>query len=535
MNLQRCYFSFILVSLLWNVHAQPKTDSLRTIWENENAPGLQRFDALKEFYKTNKYTDPNETLKISEYHLQLALKLHSETEVFWSKNTKALLFTYLSQHDSAMAYYDASMVIAKGLKNSYLEATTIGNQGNVFLQQNKYKEATHLYTRALQTFQELKNKKGEGRMLNNLGGIYYKIGDYDTALKYYEKSYEIFKDRNYKDRKMGILMLNIGEIYFKNEAYEKALSSFDRALKTFSFLNENVMIGVSQMSIAKTYHKLNDLTKALGFARKSLKVNEDLGYLIQILKSQLIIAQITYDTDRVAARILGKSILDRLPEGTTKAVKVEVFELLYNCYKDEGDVKASLPMLEKLVVYKDSIAIEKNNFAIVREAVKLDFERTLYEVHLEDERNQSALKLQQLKRMFFILFAAVLAISMIVLFFRRKIKRNKIKRAALLEELEELKRKKGSDLILASKRFELNREHLETSLQRKLNETDWRVLNVLLESPDVTNKKIAEKTFMSIDGIGSSLRRMYGYFEISETKYKKITLLSEAIKRSNGS
>jgi len=38
---------------------------------------------------------------------------------------------------------------------------------------------------------------------------------------------------------------------------------------------------------------------------------------------------------------------------------------------------------------------------------------------------------------------------------------------------------------------------------------------------------------MSVDGIGSSLRRMYVYFDIKESKYKKIALITKAIKASN--
>ena len=80
-----------------------------------------------------------------------------------------------------------------------------------------------------------------------------------------------------------------------------------------------------------------------------------------------------------------------------------------------------------------------------------------------------------------------------------------------------------------------NKEKIEHAINRKLNETDWKVLNLLLENPVITNKEIAEKVFMSVDGIGSSLRRMYEYFNIKESKYKKISLLLEGIKISNNS
>ncbi|MFT4698290.1 MAG: ATP/maltotriose-dependent transcriptional regulator MalT [Flavobacteriaceae bacterium] len=66
-----------------------------------------------------------------------------------------------------------------------------------------------------------------------------------------------------------------------------------------------------------------------------------------------------------------------------------------------------------------------------------------------------------------------------------------------------------------------------------LNKTDWSVLNVLLDNPEVSNKEISEKVFLSIDGIGSSLRRMYSFLKLKETKYKKVLLIKKAIEISN--
>ena len=57
---------------------------------------------------------------------------------------------------------------------------------------------------------------------------------------------------------------------------------------------------------------------------------------------------------------------------------------------------------------------------------------------------------------------------------------------------------------------------------------DGKQFLILLDNPMVLNKEIAEKSNMSIDGIGSSLRRMYDYFEITETKYKKVALIHKA-------
>jgi len=59
------------------------------------------------------------------------------------------------------------------------------------------------------------------------------------------------------------------------------------------------------------------------------------------------------------------------------------------------------------------------------------------------------------------------------------------------------------------------------------------VLNIILSNPMITNKKISEEIHMSLEGISSSLRRMYQYFDIEDTKYKKVSLIHKVIKISN--
>jgi DNA-binding CsgD family transcriptional regulator len=121
----------------------------------------------------------------------------------------------------------------------------------------------------------------------------------------------------------------------------------------------------------------------------------------------------------------------------------------------------------------------------------------------------------------------------ILFYFNRNIKKNRKKRDELLQEIEKLKCNEDNNLVVNSNEFQLVREKIEKSIDKTLNETDWNVLNILLKEPDITNKEIAEKAFMSVDGIGSSLRRMYVYFDIKESKYKKIALITKAIKASN--
>ena len=61
--------------------------------------------------------------------------------------------------------------------------------------------------------------------------------------------------------------------------------------------------------------------------------------------------------------------------------------------------------------------------------------------------------------------------------------------------------------------------------------TVWNAVKELQKA----DKELAEKVFLSSDGVGSSLRRMYAIFDIQESKYMKIGLLLKTIKISNHS
>ena len=150
-----------------------------------------------------------------------------------------------------------------------------------------------------------------------------------------------------------------------------------------------------------------------------------------------------------------------------------------------------------------------------------------------NEKEKAELELIQLKKTYGIVLGSIILIIGIIFYFNRSIKTSRKKRDELLLELEQLKQKVIENGNLVTQDFQLNKDKIEQIIQRKLNETDWLVLNLLLENPVISNKEIAAKAFMSVDGIGSSLRRMYEYFNTKESKYKKISLIMDAIKYSN--
>ena len=514
-------------------YAQVSGDSLRLIWENENQLDSIRFNALEEYYEINNQIKPDSTLTSLNYHFELANEKNATLQLYRATKRKGNIHRLKGNYDLAMEAYTEAESLAKRLNDPILQAKIMGNMGNVFIYRQDYKQATEHFSKALKLYQELNNSDGESHMLTSLGSVFLILNNYDLALEYYEKSLSTLNKRGLEDRSTAIIFINMGWTNFEKELYQDAKTYYEKGLKILQVKNEKFFIADCYSVLAHIHLKLNQLEKANDYANKNLALNKELDIKSGIVNAEITIAKIYFETDVDEALKRGESILINLPADTFKEFKRDLYELLYKCYKSQNKYDLSLKMYENYTVYNDSIQQEKNNFAVVSEAVKNDFELKVYENKLENENEKTALKVSQLKRTFAITIASTLLIFCVVFYFRSKMKKDQAKRDVLLDEIEKLKNNANKELIVDSNKFELVRENIEHSINRNLNETDWKVLNILLDDPVITNKEIAEKAFMSVDGIGSSLRRMYEYFEIKESKYKKTSLLLEAIKTSN--
>ena len=223
-----------------------------------------------------------------------------------------------------------------------------------------------------------------------------------------------------------------------------------------------------------------------------------------------------------------ENILESVFQAQSLESKREVSELLYKGYKFQNRMDLSLKMYEFFNLYNDSIKAKIDSYAIARETVKNEYEKILFESKLENEKEKNILKLNQIKKIALIIFISIFLVLLLIYFIILNNNKNTKKRDDLLEQIKFHKENKLST-IFDSNKFELSKQKIDNYLSRELNETDWKVLLLLLDNPMVLNKEIAEKSNMSIDGIGSSLRRMYEYFEINETKYKKVALIHKAV------
>jgi hypothetical protein len=191
-------------------------------------------------------------------------------------------------------------------------------------------------------------------------------------------------------------------------------------------------------------------------------------------------------------------------------------------------------MHELYSLFSDSVNQELHQFEILQEVIQREHQVQLAQFHARNKEASNAARMKQLTMLAVVAFTILILVATALLVFQQYRARNKARLHELLAEIETLKKNNQRKLVVHAEAFRLNREQIELALSRKLNETDWLVLNILLSNPTISNKKLAEQANLSVDGIGSSLRRMYEYFEVGESKYKKVALITAAIQSSGG-
>ena len=108
-------------------------------------------------------------------------------------------------------------------------------------------------------------------------------------------------------------------------------------------------------------------------------------------------------------------------------------------------------------------------------------------------------------------------------------------KSRLLQQIELIKQKSISASINSDKqnpKFKLDKQKIEATINAKLNETDWKILNIIYDNPSISNREIADKVSLSLEGTSSSLRKMYRIANLKSSGNKKLALVIEVTKIS---
>lgn len=534
------YLRLILVVLVLLVIGQlasgqgaPINDSLLQISKDDLLPDSIRFRAINQCYREYSYAVPDSMLPLIEYHRTYAKSKDNKKEEVLSLNEKGYVYFLKGESGRAMTILKDATKLLEILKDSVNLAKQYNNIAGVYNQQGSYLEALQYYHSSLEVFTQSDDEASLATIYSNIGLIYHNVGAYDLALSSLEQSIDLYSDVN-QTAEHGDTWTLIGATHLQLKNYEKALTSCRKALGLIKGDEDMTFLGDTYSIMYDIHYQLGNLDSARVYAELKFDIFDRMGQRSQVLNSQVQLLRILGDTDIDRAISEGRALLPAVDKLGAATAKMEMCELLYTWYKKKGMIEESLSMYEKYVAHKNEIDIQQNKLKVIKEAISRESILALAKAEAVDKEKQSALKSRFRSRMLSAFGLGLLLLGLGYFVFQRKVVASDAERAQLIGEISELKKSASRDEIPAMTGvFELKREKIESAINRVLNETDWNVLTILVDDPVISNKDIAARAFMSVDGIGSSLRRMYTFFDIKESKYKKISLLMEAIKISN--
>ena len=524
---------FISIGSTSPLFSQIKKDSLKNIWTSNNIPDSLRFKAIKSYYYNNTYAKPDTVISLTKYHYQLGKEKGVVKEMASALNERSYAHYIKGDLNTSIEVLKQSISLLEKINEPKNLIVIQSNLGSIYNEQKEYLKAFNSFTTSLEIIRDFKLKTSEARILAQIGDIYNTLDELDLAMEYFDKSLTIcVASKITKQNQIGTIFLKKAEIYYKKQQYSQAIDYSNKAIIEFNDTNNKNALSNCYMLLAKANKKLFEKDLAITYTDKALAINYELDNNSKIIETQILKSYLLLDTKPAQARNLSEKSLQLLKPETSNKIKADLHKLLYECYKRSNQTNRALSMIEKYTVFKDSFQLEKNKILIIKETIKRQYEQKLKETEAINEKENAIVKLTYTYRIYFVLSLSILLIFLFAYIFRMKNKKTRDELDSLLAEINNLKRKEKLNLLVDASNFELNKEKIQASINRKLNKTDWSVLNVLLQNPEASNKEISEKVFLSIDGIGSSLRRMYQFFDLKETKYKKVLLIKRAIEIS---
>ena len=508
-------------------------DSLLGVWHDESLELDTRLEAFNLCYSQFHGEFPDTLLHELDVLRNLGENVNRPLLVFEAYNRRGGILNYQGQNNLALKAYDDAQRIVADLKDTLRLGTVESNRGNVFAAQRKYIQALNHFSRALRFYEIAGYQRGQVNARMALGSMFTLLDDHALAMSYYQliaSELEVTEENEYF---LALLNLNMGWCYYKFEEFEKAKELCLSALEVLQEYNSGFHVASCLANLARVQMALGELDDAITYVEASREKSKELGSNLDVLGCDLMEAEIELQANRpIQGLAIANRILEEIGSVDDVETRQNLYKVMYRAHKILGQSAHALDMYEQYQLYRDSVQSRKNNRLVDRVIYDKDLEHSMYILKMDAKLVQDREDILQLQIVLGFVLGFGVIISLLVSYIVR-IKNDQLaKRHKLLNEIQKLKTDALNLGITNKPSDPLDRKLLEASLGRTLNDTDWKVLNILIENPTITNFEIAEQAHMSIDGIGSSLRRMYQYFDVKETKYKKIALLHTAFTKS---
>lgn len=416
------------------------------------------------------------------YHLQKALEAFKKAG---SEDSQALVLSSLAfnQYDQgnlykAISLTDSAIAVFDRMNEEYKAAVMHGLKAEILSDQGKYLLAYKEARESYQVIDTLNKPIRRAEALNRLANIETRLGNYHSAQEHHLITVPIYK--KYLDSlTLPVVYNNIGENYHRLQKSDSAKWYFTKAHALATKFERAREVGNALLNLAIIHKEDNEPDSALIKLNEALTIFRNINYKKEIALVNSRIGQVYLQLEEHdnALKALNQCVAKFETIGAINELK-EALKIRSALYEKQGLISNALEDYQRFHSLSDSVynieksrQIEDLRALYLTEKKEQEILRQANEIRLLSQKA----KINQLKASLSItgLVLALFLIGGTILFYRQRVKQNKLENEKVTAELE-FKRKEltANALHLAGKNrlLETLMEQVKT-MQEKQNGT----------------------------------------------------------------
>lgn len=315
-------------------------------------------------YSREDYKDAIEKMRIG---LDLAIATNSQFHIAYCESKIGGLYSYMSNYDSAVRYFDLAMdgykklddkekiayleidygyyynyrgdfekakqqfekalAIGKEINNGYLMASAYNGISGNHSVKGEFREAMNSTNEVLKIYKEKDNPWGIANVYLSMADILNDQGEYEEALSNYYKADSMYKTLGLEKIRNSVAN-NIGTIYFYQHNYPSALQQFVKIQAALDKNNDDPPFqALIRSNIGEIYIETKKDAEAQKLLLESLKMGNDQRNVRQLYISHLLYGRLLTNQKKFAqAETEFRSTDSLLANGGEQKIKVQLLE-----------------------------------------------------------------------------------------------------------------------------------------------------------------------------------------------------------------
>jgi tetratricopeptide (TPR) repeat protein len=516
---------------------QTHADSLLALFHDEQLADTVRIKALIDLGESAYAKSNPDSI---EFYLaaagNLALEQISSGDQFRYYYGRALALYRSSRYQESLLKAELAEELAQFNQDTTAQIRVLGFQSNCYRDLSDFSAAIETGTDALLLAERVGNQHFIAVLYSHIGLIYGQFMDFEKARENLFKSLRFQQEEKILEGEV-VALTNIGWTYSQEKNYEKAIEYNLKALAIAEEIDLRRYMGTTLLNVGEAYFNLNKMELASGYITRGITVARIENEWPAIARGAVQMAHLYRESRSDTAFHYAQEALDLAKKLGNQTIIENAVQVLYQLYEDKGEYKQALEMHKLWKLTLDSIFSEKNQAALYQNEAKYEYEKQKLKDELAYAQDLSALKLRDQKHFYLLLTSSLVLATLFFFVFRKRQIQSALERKSLLHEMELLKQRVATHSISVDQVQEgmkLDKERIETHLGTAIGESSWNILNVIYENPTISNRQIAKQVFLSLEGVSSSLRRMYRNFEVKSgsSKNLKVALVTKVIQIS---